>query len=68
MNAEDVRTQLLEIAKTCSSFRQGMREIKKVLLGFLPFATRIAEVVFEPRESKSLERHEFFGAIEAITR
>jgi Ca2+-dependent lipid-binding protein len=48
--AQDAKAELLRIAHTSKNFRDGIREVKRCLLTYMPFATRIAEVMYLPRE------------------
>jgi Ca2+-dependent lipid-binding protein len=53
-SAQDAMEALNKIALEYSTVRQGMREIKRVVLGVLPYATRVSEVCYEPRETHFL--------------
>jgi len=60
-SAEDAKVQLQQIAYDYPNLKQGMREIKRVILGIVPYAKRVAEVCYEPREVRSLAINELVG-------
>ena len=59
---KDAAVQLRQITHDYPTLRQGMREIKRVILSVVPYALRVAEVVYEPREVRSLATNELLGA------
>ena len=42
------RRKLHYIAYNSASFNEGIQQIKNVILGVLPFAFRVGEIVLEP--------------------
>lgn len=48
--ADDARKKLRQIVKDCHGYQDGIRDIKNLILETLPFAKRIVEVVYEPKE------------------
>ena len=60
-SAQDARDALKKIAYDYPTMRQGMREIKRVVLGVVPYATRVAELCYEPREVRSMAVQDLFG-------
>jgi Ca2+-dependent lipid-binding protein len=51
--AQDARAELARIAHTAKTFREGIREVKRCLLTYLPFATRVSEIIYLPKELTS---------------
>lgn len=64
---QEAREELRRIAYEVPTFREGIREVKKVILNILPYCSRIAEVLYSPRELESLVHHEVLGDIQALT-
>jgi Ca2+-dependent lipid-binding protein len=63
----DATAQLKQIAQDFPTLRQGMREIKRVVLSVVPNAMRVAEIEYEPRELRSMNVDELLGADTVVT-
>ena len=51
-NAADAIAAIASAAFTHSSYRSGIRDIKKAILGVLPHASRVCELEYTPRETQ----------------
>ena len=47
--ALDAKVALMKIAFESRTFAEGMVEVKKLLLGYVPYATRVAEINYVPK-------------------
>lgn len=64
---EDTIEKLKRSVYESLNYRQGLRAIKKVILSLLPFACKVTEMIYEPKELTSLRSHDILGDIDATT-